>query len=426
MTDPMPSNPSPRGLVACHECDLLHVLRPTAPGARAYCARCGALLYREPAGGVDRPLALALAGVGLFLIANLLPFIALRLEGREEQNLVLSGALALWRAGMPEVAVLVCLTSVVFPGLILAGLLWLLVPLKAGWRAPGSGPVVRALDALGPWTLLGVFLLGAFIAFVKLQDLATVIPGVSMFAFAALMLVTTAALSAFDVSLVWPRVGPPPPPDLPAGATAHELGLVACHTCTLLLTAPAEHPGHGQAHHCPRCAAPVHGPRKHAAVSRTWALVLSAAILIVPANVYPVMTVIRFGQGEPNTILSGVVHLVAEGMFGLAFIVFFASIVVPVLKLALLTYLLVSVQRRSPWRPRDRARLYRITEVVGAWSMVDIFLVGILSALVSLGTLASITPEPGATFFAAVVVITMFAAQSFDPRLIWDHAVRRA
>jgi paraquat-inducible protein A len=425
MTPSSSSQLSPRGLTTCHECDLLHRLVPLAPGARAYCSRCGALMYRAAPGGVDRALALALTALGLFLIANLFPFLALNIEGRVEQNLVASGVLALWRNGMPELAVLVALTSIVFPLLMLSGLLWLLAPLKLGRRAPGSAAVVRVLNAIGPWTLLGVFLLGALIAFVKLQDLAAVIPGVSLYAFAGLMLAVTGAVTSFEVGLLWPRVGPAPAPGLVAGTTAHEHALVACHACTLLVRI-ARRSRDGAHAHCPRCASPLHGTRKRDSLTRTWALVLAAAILAIPANVYPVMTVIRFGQGEPSTIVSGVVHLVAEGMLGLALIVFFASVVVPGLKIALLVYLLLSVQRRSPWRPRDRTRLYRITEVVGAWSMVDIFLVGILAALVNLEALATITPEVGATFFAGVVVLTMFAAHSFDPRLIWDHAVVRS
>lgn len=429
MTPSLHSQLSPRGLTTCHECDLLHRLVPLTPGGRAHCARCGALMYREAPGGVDRALALALAALGLFFIANLFPFIALNIEGRVEQNLVVSGVLALWRNGMPELAVLVSLTSIVFPLLTLGGLLWLLVPLRLGRRAPGSAAVMRAVNAIGPWTLLGVFLLGALIAFVKLQDLAAVIPGVSLFAFAGLMLAVTGAVASFDVGLLWPRVGPQPAPGLARGTTAQEHGFVACHACGLLVR--IAHPGaqaseHRAHAHCPRCASPLHGTRKHDSLARTWALLLAAAILAIPANVYPVMTVVRFGQGEPSTILGGVVHLIAEGMLGLAFIVFFASIVVPGLKIALLVYLLISVQRRSPWRPRDRTRLYRITEVVGAWSMVDIFLVGILAALVNLDALATITPDVGATFFAGVVVFTMFAAHSFDPRLIWDHAMVRS
>ncbi len=404
------------GLIACHECDALHRLTPLAAGERAHCTRCGGLLYREPPGGVDRPLALALAALGLFAMANLLPFIALKLEGRVEQNLAVSGAMALWREGMPELGVLVFSTSVAFPVLTLGALLWILVPLRAGRTPRGAVVAVRVLQALSPWTLLAVFMLGVLIAFVKLLDLATVIPGPGMVFFGLLIVVMTAAWSSFDTSLVWPRAGPRIT-GVPAQASAHQHGLAGCHVCGLLFAASRDPQSAG----CPRCGTRSHGPRKPDSIARTWALVVSSALLVIPANVYPVMTVIRFGRGEPSTILAGVVHLIEGGMWGLAMIVFFASVVVPGLKLALLTYLLVSVHRRSRWRPRDRTRLYRVTEVVGAWSMVDVFLVGILTALVNLGALATIRPGIGATFFAAVVVITMFAARSFDPRLIWDH-----
>src|SRR5690606_36486490 len=127
------------------------------------------------------------------------------------------------------------------------------------------------------------------------------------------------------------------------------------------------------------------------------------------------------GQGDPDTILSGILKLMSLGMYGLALIVFFVSIVVPGLKLVSLSFLLRSVQKRSTWRPQDRAQLYRVTELVGSWSMVDVFIVGLLTALVSLGAMAGIEPGPGIIFFAGVVVVTMFAAHSFDPRLIWDN-----
>ena len=416
---------SPHGLTTCHECDLLHRLAPLSDGARAYCSRCGALLYRDPPGGLDRPVALALAALGLFILSNAFPFLTLKLEGRIEENLVASGIRALWAFGMPELAVMVALTSIVFPMMIIIGLLWVLLPLKAGMRAPGSATIVRVITAIGPWALLSVFMLGTLVAFVKLQDIATVIPGVSIFAFGALIVTTTAAASSFDVSLIWSRVGPLPDKAIRDGDTAHMHALQACHTCALLLASPKASESDNAGHpHCPRCDMPLHAARKHDSITRTWALLFAAVILIFPANLYPVMTVIQLGRGEPSTIISGVLHLIDEGMWGLALIVFVASVVVPAMKLILLSYLLLSVQSRSVWRPHDRTRLYRITEIVGAWSMVDIFLVGILSALVNLQALASIRPEIGASFFGAVVVITMFAAHSFDPRLIWDHAVK--
>ena len=143
---------------------------------------------------------------------------------------------------------------------------------------------------------------------------------------------------------------------------------------------------------------------------------------MIPANIYPILTVTRFGQGATDTILSGILHLIEDGMWGLALIVFIASIVVPFMKIIALSFLLLTVQYKSSWRLRDRTLLYRMTEVIGAWSMVDIFLVGLLSSLVSLGALSTIEPEIGASYFAGVVLLTMFAAHSFDSRLIWDSA----
>ena len=161
--------------------------------------------------------------------------------------------------------------------------------------------------------------------------------------------------------------------------------------------------------------------RKQNSLARTWALVITAAILYVPANVFPVMQVTSLGKVQEDTILSGVFYLLHHGMWPLAVVVFFASVLVPMLKLISITYLLFSVERSSHWRPVDRTRLYRITEAVGRWSMVDIYVVTILVALVSLGNLATIQAGLGAVFFGGVVMITILAAESFDPRLIWDR-----
>ena len=161
--------------------------------------------------------------------------------------------------------------------------------------------------------------------------------------------------------------------------------------------------------------------RKANSINRTWALVITAAILYVPANVFPVMTVISLGKAQSDTILSGALYLLQHGMWPLALIVFIASVLVPLMKLFSLSFLLISVQRHSSWRPVGRTRLYRITEAVGRWSMVDIYVVTILVALVSLGNLATLDAGLGAVFFGGVVVVTIFAAESFDPRLIWDQ-----
>ena len=203
----------------------------------------------------------------------------------------------------------------------------------------------------------------------------------------------------------------------PTSPTAASHSLLTCHACELLVQTPERH-GHTRIH-CPRCKVLIH-VRKPNSLARTWALVIAAFIFYIPANALPIMTVTSLGVAQSDTILSGVAYLIVHGMWPLALLIFFASVAVPLLKLFVLTYLLISVQIGSRWRPRDRTRLYRITEAVGRWSMVDIYVVTILVALVHLGNLASIEAQAGAVFFGAVVVITMFAAMSFDPRLIWD------
>ncbi|KAF0861833.1 paraquat-inducible protein A [Pseudomonas sp. LD120] len=171
---------------------------------------------------------------------------------------------------------------------------------------------------------------------------------------------------------------------------------------------------------CSRCGASVH-PRRPNSILRTWALLLTAAILYIPANVLPIMTVSSLGQGEPSTIMSGVIQLVQHGMFPIAAVVFVASILVPTFKLVGIALLLFSVQRHQPLSARQRIIMYRFIEFIGRWSMLDIFVIAILVAVVNFGRLASIEANLGAVAFASVVILTMLAAVTFDPRLIWDN-----
>ncbi len=199
--------------------------------------------------------------------------------------------------------------------------------------------------------------------------------------------------------------------------TALNASLISCHSCHLLCKFASASTGDYVV--CPRCGTRLHA-RKPNSIARTWALVIAAFIFYIPANVLPITHVISFGKAQSDTIMSGVIYFVQSGSWHIALVIFVASVFVPLMKLFLLTFLLISVQIKSHWRPKDRTRLYRITEAVGRWSMVDIYVVTILVALVKLGSLATIQAGPGAIFFAGVVIITMFAAMSFDPRLIWD------
>ena len=395
-------------IIACHECDHFHTYESIPAGAKASCQHCGSLLYRHIPDSLDRTLALYFTALILFLIANLFPFLSLELGGRVVENILFSSGWAMYKLGMGELGVLIILTSIVFPFIVIVGMLYLLIPARMGVVAPYMAQVYRVVNSIIPWSLVGVFMLGVLIAIVKLQDLANVITGPSLIALSLLLVIYTAARASFDPHTFWSLTGHS---EISKDDISNQK-ILNCHTCGFLHK--------DESLNCQRCTSPLHH-RKNNSIEATWALLAAAFILLIPANVYPVMTVIRFGQGEPSTILSGVLHLIESGMWGLAMIVFIASIVVPVMKLITLTFLLISIHKKSVWRPRDRTLLYRATEVIGAWSMVDIFLVGLLSSMVSLDALSTIRPEIGAVFFAGVVVMTMFAAHRFDPRLIWDQ-----
>jgi len=197
--------------------------------------------------------------------------------------------------------------------------------------------------------------------------------------------------------------------------TAAQWGLFSCHVCGLLSTPSAteHHPS------CTRCGSGLH-LRKTDSIARSWAYLIAAYVLYIPANVLPVMETGSLFGSQSDTIMSGVVYLWTSGSWPLAAIIFIASIAVPGAKLLALTVLLISVQRRQTTRAMERTRLYRIVELVGRWSMVDIYVAAILTALVQFKALATIKAGPGAIAFGAVVVLTMFAAECFDPRLIWD------
>ena len=206
-----------------------------------------------------------------------------------------------------------------------------------------------------------------------------------------------------------------------AQVTAADAGLFSCPACALVSRPPRDDlGGAGKAHaRCPRCGAGIH-LRKPDSIGRTWAFLIAAYVLYLPANVLPIMDTSSLFDAQRDTILSGIIYLWTTGSWGTALIVFIASIVTPLLKLLALSALVISVQWKSTWRPHARARLYRVVSLVGRWSMLDIFVVTVLVALVQLQSIAVITAGPGAFAFGAVVVLTILAAFSFDPRLIWD------
>jgi paraquat-inducible protein A len=236
--------------------------------------------------------------------------------------------------------------------------------------------------------------------------------GPALIALGGVMLAMVAADIVLDHEEVWETVEArglrtvlPDQPQQP---------LIGCDCCRLVLHAR-------ERSRCPRCGSRLQR-RKSFSITRSWAFLGAAIALYVPANIFPVMTVIRFGRGEPNTLLSGVIELLQDDMYPLALLVFLASITVPLLKLvALVTMLIMTGEGSARWL-RGRTRLFRFVDFIGRWSMIDVFMLTILVALVRMGFIATVLPGLGAIAFASVVVLTMLAAASFDPRLMWDAA----
>ena len=195
---------------------------------------------------------------------------------------------------------------------------------------------------------------------------------------------------------------------------ARDHALALCHTCGKVCAATLEQ--------CPRCASALH-MRKPNSLGRTWAFLIAALILYFPANLLPVMYTNMFGSGSENTIMSGVIEFWKGGSWDIALLIFFASVVVPCIKFLVLGTLLLTCQCRSKWAMRGRSKLFRFIELIGYWSMLDVLVVALVAALVQFHSLSSIDPRPGILFFGLVVVLTMLAAMSFDPRLIWDAEV---
>lgn len=413
-------------LISCHDCGLLYLRRPLAPRQKARCGRCGAVLYRGAPPRLNRIAAITLGAIIVFLIAQFFPIVQLDVNGYTVSATLLGAIRVLWQEQMHAVAVSVLLFTFVFPAIELGALLYVTLALRAGFQPPGFHRLLRAVRKARQWGMTEVLMIGILITLIKMTSLAKVVAQPGLFAFAALTLLLTVVVS-FDPRALWLMADglaaqgrPKPEGPVRYRALQGPAAPLACHACGLVA---ADHGASGKGpaprQHCARCDSTLHR-RLPDSIGRTWALLLGAAILYVPANLLPVMyTHSLFGK-EDDTIISGVVYFWTSGSPALAAIIFIASIVVPVAKLAALALLAYTAQRGSRWRPRQRTVLYRLVEFVGRWSMLDIFVITLTVGLVRFSSLAVITAGPGALAFCAVVVLTMLASMQFDPRLIWD------
>jgi paraquat-inducible protein A len=396
----------------CQDCGLFQTLPALEPQAVALCCRCNATLRHGRHDSINRALACTIGAFALFLVSLQLPFMDVSAVGTTYDATLFTGPDMLGQRGMWEISTVVLFTLVAMPAVQLMLLLYVL----AGLRLPALPPFSRGafgfVERVRPWAMVEVFLLGVFVAYTRLQAIAEVTIGPGLIALAGVMLCVIMADVVLDHEAVWEEleergslaVRAPPEVEKPIG----------CDCCHLVVFAPPLWP-------CPRCGRKLRN-RKRQSIIRTWALLGAAALLYLPANFYPILTVERFGQGEPSTIMSGVLELIDNQMFPLAMLVFMASIVVPMVKLASLLTLLLTTHSGSVTRLRDRTRLYRFIDSIGRWSMIDVFMLTTLVALVHMGLIATVLPGGGAIAFASVVVLTMLASISFDPRLMWDAA----
>ena len=398
----------------CPGCGLFQLTPAPVPGMTAQCSRCGTTLRRGRTHPLERSLALTLAALVLLIVVCSTTLMRVQAAGMLHHAGLFAGPEELVRRGMTALAAVVVFTTVLAPFAKLFGTLYVLVRLREARPPAHLRRIFILAERLTPWSMVEIFVLGVFVAYVKLGDLVKIDLGTGVFALLALTCIVVWAEGALDRDAVWQALDRrgaarrPVPPRRLAGA-------IGCETCDLVSLAP---PAGAR---CPRCSAVLHA-RKPDSVQRTWALLIAAAVLYIPANYYPVLTVVQLGAGAPSTIFGGVRELIASRMYPLAALVFFASIAVPMLKLIGLSIMLIATQAGHAGWLRDRTRLYHIVRWIGRWSMIDIFMEALLGALVRFGAIVTIVPGIGAVAFCAVVILTMFAAEIFDPRLMWDAA----
>ncbi|OXR48441.1 paraquat-inducible membrane protein A [Pusillimonas sp. T2] len=402
-------------LIVCPHCARLHQRVLLKPGAVASCVRCGHELYRHSRLSLSSWLALTWGALAVFCLANYFPVAYLSMQGLSLSASLPAALYITWQQGAWFVAVTAALFTFAFPlGQILFAM-WALQCIRRRRLPHDFRYGLRVLQGLSHWSMVPVLLLGIVVAMVKLADMAVLRLGEGLWAFGVLSVLLT-MLSRLSASRLWrmtedaglvPRSGQ---------AVDFDKPLAGCTACGFVQNMPDS-----GVCRCARCKATFHF-RKPRVEHRVWALLLTAAILYIPANVWPVMTLRLPTGSSSHTILGGVIELWGYGSWDLALIVFIASVVVPLSKLLALSILMLSRHWRGDRVQRQRTRMYELVEFVGQWSMLDVFVVLLLSAMVDFPGMSQVRAEPGAAFFGMVVVLTMFAAMSYDPRKGWDAA----
>lgn len=399
-------------LRACPECDWVVKLPALKKGEAADCPRCQRELAHRHSAPAQKVLAYTLSALVMLIFTLPFPFIAFSMTGVSQEIVLLDAARAMFENEWTSLALLIALTTLVLPGLYLIAILYVYGAILRRAKWPGVRMIARMMSRVRPWLMTDVFLLGVFISIGKLSNMAFVELGWSFYAFFFYVLFLVKSFSVMDADWLWFALyqEPSAPTNTRTGMTAAEQYLKSCQVCGVLHRANETH--------CQRCHASLAEPSRFR-LQATWALLIASAILYIPANLYPMMITQTIGGAIYSTILGGVIQLINTESYVIAVIIFTASFVVPIAKILVLGYLSWLARRPGVRPTQQRMRLYRITEVIGRWSMIDVFVVAITVALMDAGLILSIYPGAAAAAFATVVILTMLAAMAFDPRLLW-------
>ncbi|WP_372625907.1 PqiA/YebS family transporter subunit [Arsukibacterium sp.] len=402
----------PDELVLCPHCDLLQYLPALAPGEQAHCLRCEHQLDARQPNPIMRPALYAASALLMLLLANLFPFVSMALAGNRSEIHFFDTSAVLFTEYQQVLSILVWLFIQAVPAFCMLAIIYLKLGMR--YQLPARIWVARVLFMLKPWSMVDIFLMGLLISFVKLVATAEISLGMSFWAFCLFCLLHLRTFQVLDRHALWASIAPSPQPDaaVKAGSTGLDQQLKLCHCCTAVVPLTQRH--------CSRCHTEV-TVRMPGSLQKTLALLITACVLYIPANMLPIMRTVSFGDVTDSTIISGFIMMWQDGEYPVAIIIFLASVVIPIIKIVLMFWLCYLAAKSKQTTAKYSGNVYRLVDWVGRWSMVDVLVVAFMAALVRFGLLASVYPGIGALVFAAVVITTMLAAVSFDPRLLWDN-----
>jgi paraquat-inducible protein A len=395
--------------IACLECDLLIKVTNFSDGSKALCPRCGYTLTTKHCNSQIRVIAFSISALIFLLLSTFFPFLSLNIQGQERTITLIESITVINNDNFTSLATLIFITIVLIPSVYLISIIYIQISLNKLRLLSGTLFLLKLTNYIQQWNMAEIFLIGILISFIKITTIAGVSLGLSFWAYLLFILSMSAAILHYDKHQVWQlfKIKKYIPISL-----LLEIGRYhSCHVCTEVIEKTNNI--------CRTCGSHLQVSVKNN-LQNTWALLFTSVLLYFPANMLPIMKTDFLGEITENTLLGGVVVLWSHGSYPIAIIIFIASVLIPIGKIIILAGLCYSVQKSSTKSYQQKTHLYRITELIGRWSMVDIFVVAILVALIKFGNVINIYPGLGAIAFAAMVIITILAAISFDPRLIWN------